>query len=85
MGFHLAKGPLHRSVVVYIDNLHCFGSTFELHMQDAREVHSFLRQEKLYVKASNSAFGRMELVFLGHQVSSAGAVVDPHSVARQNA
>ena len=76
-----ASGPLHRSVVVYMDDLLCYSSSLEQHLRDVREVLAILRQEKLYVKASKCAFGREELGFLGHRVSGAGVSVDPRKVA----
>jgi len=76
-----ANGPLHRSVVVYMDDLLCYSHSLEQHLQDVREVLAILRQEKLYVKASKCEFGRTELGFLGHRVSAAGVAVDPRKVA----
>ena len=76
-----APGPLHRSVVVYMDDLLCYSPTLEQHLKDVREVLGILRQEKLYVKATKCAFGRSELGFLGHRVSAAGVAVDPQKVA----
>ena len=76
-----ASGPLHRSVVVYMDDLLCYSPTLEQHLRDVREVLAILRQEKLYVKASKCEFGRGELGFLGHRVSAAGVAVDPRKVA----
>ena len=51
-----ARGPLHRSVVVYMDDLLCHSPTLEQHLRDVREVLAILRQEKLYVKASKCEF-----------------------------
>ena len=76
-----ARGPLHRSVVVYMDDLLCHSPTLEQHLRDVREVLAILRQEKLYVKASKCEFGRTELGFLGHRVSAAGVSVDLRKVA----
>ena len=76
-----AGGPLHRSAVVYMDDLLCYSPSLEQHLRDVREVLAILRQEKLYVKASKCAFGREELGFLGHRVSGAGVAVDPRKVA----
>jgi hypothetical protein len=64
-----------------MDDLLCYSSTLEQHLQDVREVLAILRQEKLYVKASKCEFGRQELGFLGHRVSAAGVAVDPRKVA----
>ena len=76
-----AQGPLHRSVVVYMDDLLCYSPSLEQHLQDVREVLAILRQEGLYVKASKCEFGRSELGFLGHRVSAAGVAVDPRKVS----
>ncbi len=64
-----------------MDDLLCYSSTLEQHLQDLREVLAILRQEKLYVKASKCEFGRQELGFLGHRVSATGVAVDPRKVA----
>ena len=80
-GVPSARGPLHRSVVVYMDDLLCYSPTLEQHIQDVREVLAILRQEKLYVKASKCESERRELGFLGHRVSSAGVAVDPRKVS----
>ena len=80
-GFPGSHGPLHRSFVVYMDDLLCYSPSLEQHLQDVREVLAILRQEKLYVKASKCEFGRRELGFLGHRVSAAGVAVDPRKVA----
>ena len=50
-----APGPLHRSVVVYMDDLLCYSPTLEQHLKDVREVLGILCQEKLYVKAVKCA------------------------------
>jgi hypothetical protein len=76
-----ATGPLYRSVVVYMDDLLCSSPSLEQHLRDVREVLAILWQEKLYVKASECAFGREELGFLGHRVSGAGVAVDSRKVA----
>jgi hypothetical protein len=76
-----ARGPLHRSVVVYMDDLLCYSPSLEQHLRDVREVLAILRQEKLFVKASKCEFGRSELGFLGHRVSAAGVAVDPRKVS----
>jgi hypothetical protein len=39
--------PLHRSVVVYMDDLLCYSPSLEQHLRDVREVLAILRQEKL--------------------------------------
>jgi transposase InsO family protein len=76
-----ATGPLHRSVVVYMDDMLCYSPSLEQHLKDVREVLSILRQEGLYVKASKCEFGRRELGFLGHRVSAAGVAVDQRKVS----
>ena len=40
-----ASGPLHRSVVVYMDDLLCYSPSLEQHLHDVREVLAILRQE----------------------------------------
>ena len=80
-GVQGAAGPLHHSVMVYMDDLLCYSPSLEQYLRDVREVLDILRQEKLYVKASKCAFRREELGFLGHRVSGAGVAVDSCKVA----
>ncbi len=61
----LSHGPLHRSIVIYMDDLLCYSPSLEQHLQDVREVLAILRQDKLYVKASKCEFGPREFGFLG--------------------
>ena len=76
-----AGGPLHQSVVAYMDDLLCYSPSLEQHLRHVQEVLAILQQEKLHVKASKCAFGREEPGFLGHRVSGAGVSVDPRTVA----
>ncbi len=50
------EGPIHRSVVVYMDDVHCLRPTLEQQLPDVREILSIFRQGKLYVKASKCTF-----------------------------
>jgi hypothetical protein len=68
----VASGPLHRSVVVYMDDHLCCSPSLELHLRDVWEVLAILQQKKkLYINASKCVFGLEELGFLpvtvGHQ------------------
>ncbi len=44
-----AGGPLHRSLVVCLDDVLCFSPSLEQHLKDVREVLAIFRQERLYV------------------------------------
>ena len=81
-GVQGASGPLHLSVVVYMDDLLCYSPSLEQHLRNVREVLAILWQERLCLKASMCAYGREELRFLGHSVSSAGVAVDPRVAAQ---
>ncbi len=76
-----ATGSLHRSVVVYMDDMICYSPSLKQHMKDVSVAPSILRQEGLYVKASKCEFGRCELGFLGHRVSAAGFAVKQRKVS----
>ncbi len=54
-GVPWASGPLHRSVVVYMDDLLCYSPSLEQHHRDVWEVLAILQQEELYGKASKCA------------------------------
>ncbi len=76
-GFLSARGPLHRCVVFYLDDLLCYSPNLKQHIQDVREVLTILCQEKLYVEALKYKIGRREIGFLDHRVSGEGVAVDP--------
>ena len=53
--------------------------TLEQHLLDVTEVLKIFSLQ-LYAKSSKCEFGRQELGFLGHRLSTAGVSVDPHKV-----
>jgi hypothetical protein len=71
-----ARGPLHRSVVVYMDDLLCYSSTLKKHLHDSRifrmcgKSSQFSAKKSstsnLTVEASKCEFGRQELGFLAY-------------------
>jgi hypothetical protein len=75
-----ASGPLGRCALVYMDDCLVHSPTLAQHLLDVAEVLEIFRRRKLFAKSSKCEFGRRELGFLGHRLSSAGVSVDPRKV-----
>ena len=64
-------------VLVYIDDICLFSTTFEHHLALLREVFTKLRTANLKLKPSKCQLFRGSGVFLGHEVSATGVRPDP--------
>ena len=73
-------GPLNRCCIIIMDDILIFHSPLDQHVADIREVLSILQRDQLYAQASKCAFGREELVFLGHSASDLGIRVDSRKI-----
>ena len=64
-------------VLVYIDDICLFSTTFEHHLALLREVFTKLRATNLKLKPSKCQLFQGSVVFLGHEVSASGVRPDP--------
>jgi hypothetical protein len=71
---------LDKFVVVFIDDILIFSKTEEVHENHLRLVLDKLRSNQLYAKFSKFEFWLIEVIFLGHVVSTGGVLVDPGKV-----
>lgn len=71
---------LRKCVVVFIDDVLIYSSSWEEHLLHIEEVFKLLQQHQLYVKFSKCSFAKQELNYLGHVISSAGVSIDPNKV-----
>jgi hypothetical protein len=67
---------LDKFVVVFIDDILIFSKTEEVHEKHLRLVLDKLRSNQLYAKFSKFEFWLIEVIFLGHVVSTGGVLVD---------
>ena len=78
---NIALGDLSFSqVLIYLDDIIVFSSTFEEHLQRLERVFTRLRQHGLKLKPSKCHFGQSEVHYLGHIISEKGIATDPEKV-----
>ena len=67
-------------VLVYLDDILVFSETEEEHAAHLQQVLSTLEQHHLFLNAKKCEFGRDQVTFLGHVISSHGISPDPAKV-----
>jgi hypothetical protein len=67
-------------LLVYLDDLVVFSTSFEQHLIDLRAVFDRLRQANIQLKPSKCHFAQNKLKYLGHVVSDKGIEADPDKV-----
>ena len=70
----------YQSVLLYLDDVIIFSSTFSQHLDRLEEFFSCLRQQGLKVKLSKCHFFQSRVRYLGHIVSADGVSTDPDKV-----
>jgi len=71
---------LDKHMVVFIDDILVYSSSFLEHEQHLRGVLQTLRNHQLYAKFDRCEFWLNEVMFLGHVISAEGIFVDPRKV-----
>ncbi|CAI5479781.1 unnamed protein product [Closterium sp. Yama58-4] len=79
---HILRPVLDKCVVVYLDDILIYSKTMKEHMEHLRKVFEILRENKFYVKLSNSDFALEKVQFFGHMVGAEGVHVDPRKPSR---
>ena len=78
---NIALGDLNFSqVLIYLDDIIVFSSTFEEHLQRLERVFIRLRQHGLKLKPSKCHLCQSEVHYLGHIISEKGIATDPEKV-----
>ena len=67
-------------VLVYLDDINIYSTTFEEHMQHLQEVMERFRQANLKLNLEKCQFCKKELAFLGHVINANGIQPDPGKV-----
>ena len=69
-----------RNLLVYMDDICVFSTSFENHLADLKLVFEWLRSAKLKLKPSKCHLFKNELKFLGHVISDHGIKPDPDKI-----
>ncbi|XP_049331323.1 retrovirus-related Pol polyprotein from transposon opus [Astyanax mexicanus] len=69
-----------QSLLLYLDDIVIFSSTFDLHLQRLEVVLKRLQQNNLKLKLSKCHFFQSQVKYLGHVISSAGVATDPEKI-----
>ncbi len=70
------------TVLLYLDDIIVFSSTFDDHIQRLGKVFDCLRQHGLKLKPSKCFLLQREVKYLGHVVSSDGISTDPDKISQ---
>lgn len=68
-------------MLVYLDDILVYSSTFEDHLAHLQTVLQRLRETGLKVKVEKCRFLQSSVRFLGHQISAEGIGTDPDKIA----
>ena len=67
-------------VVVYLDDILIFSSSWEEHLQHIQQVLNTLQQHQLYANLEKCLFGMTRIQYLGYIVDKHGVHVDPSKI-----
>ena len=66
-----------KSVLIYVDDVILYCSSFEQQLKDSKQVFNRLRQHNLKLKPSKCHFAAQQVDFLGHVISKEGTKPNP--------
>lgn len=72
---------LHKSVLVYIDDILIYSRDIMEHQRHVAEVLTKLREYNLFLKAEKCCFHQSSIQFLGYNISQSGITMDERKVA----
>ena len=72
------KEQLDRFVIVYLDDIPIYSSTWKEHLEHVRTVLEILRANKLFAKASKCTFGPQNFDYLGFILRPNRIAISPH-------
>ena len=74
------RGMSYRDVIVYVDDILIFNTSFEKHVQSLQEVFDRLRKAGLKLHPKKCNFAIPEIKFLGHRINKFGISADPKKI-----
>ncbi|XP_038063162.1 uncharacterized protein LOC119733869 [Patiria miniata] len=73
-----------RKCYVYLDDIVCFSTSIDQHLQDLEEIFTKLQRAGLTANVAKCRFGCSEMVYLGHVITPGGIKPDPDKVDAVN-
>ena len=70
-----------KSVLIYVDDIIVYSSSFEQHLKDLEQVFNRLRQHNLTLKPSKCHFAAQQVDYLSHVISKEGTQPNPNKTA----
>ena len=70
-----------KSVLIYVDDIIVYSSSFAQHLKDLEQVFDRLRQQNLALKPSKSHFAAQQADYLGHVISKERTKPNPNKTA----
>ena len=70
--------------IAYLDDILCFGKTFEEHLENVRKVLQRLRSRGIKLNATKCKFFQREVKYLGRLISKDGYRADPEDIKALN-
>ena len=67
-------------VIIYIDDILVYSKTAEEHAEHLEKVFQKLRSNKLYAKGDKCDWGKLRIMFLGHELTQGGVMVDDQKI-----
>ena len=68
---------LRKFVIVFLDDILVYSSSWAEHLEHLRLVFETLRQAQFFAKLSKCSFGQNSIQYLGHIISDSGVATDP--------
>ncbi|KAD7476965.1 hypothetical protein E3N88_00101 [Mikania micrantha] len=72
---------LHKFILVFFDDILIYSSTMEKHVEHFEQNLNLLHDHNFFAKMKKCCFGKQEVIFLGHVVTSAGVKVEQEKVS----
>ena len=73
-------GLTYVTLLIYLDDIIIYGKTFEIHLENLKEVLRRLKEANLKLNAEKCLFFQTEVTFLGHLISEKGISTSPEKV-----
>ena len=71
---------LQKHLLVFFDDILIYSDNWEQHLNHVKTVLDIMRTQQLYLIKSKCIFGKQEVQYLGHVISTEGVGVDPEKV-----
>jgi hypothetical protein len=72
----LMNNMLRRFILVFFDDILVYSHSWSEHLQHVRIILTTLKEHQLFMKRAKCVFGRTEVSYLGHVISTTGVAMD---------